>query len=210
MERRFLSTASRPVELRAEEGKPAKIAGYAAVFYNPSDPGTEYELMRHANYSVSERLMPGCFDRALREDDVRALFNHDTNQILGRTRAGTCQLSIDGIGLRYEIDPPDTQAGRDLLVSLGRQDVTGSSFCFDYRQKSITMQTDGDSERDIIEVRDVKLYDVGPVCFPAYTSTTAGVRSTDAEALKRELDALRAERKRDARGKLARARLLDL
>jgi len=210
MERRFTSADNRPIQLRADEGQPTRIAGYAAVYYRADDPGTEYQLFSYSNYSVVERLMPGCFDRAVKEDDVRALFNHDVNQILGRLRAGTCRLAIDATGLRYEIDAPDTTIARDLAESLKRGDVTGSSFSFDYRSKSIIMQQDGDKETDILEVRDVTLYDVGPVTFPAYTSTTAGVRSVDHEALKRELAALRGERLRNARGKLARARVLDL
>jgi Escherichia/Staphylococcus phage prohead protease len=210
MERRFLSAANRPIEVRAEQGQPPKIQGYAACFYSAGDPGTEYELFRYGDFSAVERLMPDCFDRAVREDDVRSLFNHDPDHILGRVRANTCRLSIDSIGLRYEIDPPDTQTARDLMESLKRGDVTGSSFSFDYLKKNIIMQQEGDKERDIIEVHDVLLYDVGPVTFPAYTSTTAGVRSVNEDALKRELDALRGERRRNAAGKRARARLLDL
>lgn len=210
MQRRFLSSSQRPVEVRADDGQPPKITGYAACFYRADDPGTEFELMRYGNYRVVERLMPGCFDRAVKEDDCRATFNHDMSLLLGRTRSGTCRLAIDSVGLRYEIDPPDTQTARELMESLRRGDVTGSSFSFDYLKKSIILETDVDSERDIVEVRDVTLYDVGPVTFPAYLSTTAGVRSVDQESLKRELDALRSQRLRNAAGKRARARLLDL
>lgn len=208
MERRFYQ--SHKVEIRADEGQPPRIAGYAAVYYNAADPGTEYELFRYRNYSAVERLMPGCFDRAAREDDVRALFNHDPDNVLGRMKAGTLRLSVDNVGLRYEIDPPDTQTARDLMESLKRGDVSGSSFSFDYLSKSIVMQQDGDKERDIIEVRDVRLYDVGPVTFPAYTSTTAGARSLASDALEKELANLRAVRQRNARGKSARARVLEL
>jgi hypothetical protein len=175
MERRTLQT-TRPRLVRAEGGQPPRIEGYAAVYYRADDPGTEYELFADGNYSVCERLMPGCFDRSVKEDDVRALFNHDVNNILGRMKSGTLRLSSDGLGLRYEIDPPDTQMARDLMESIKRGDVTGSSFSFDYLSKDIILQQDGDKERDIIEVRDVKLYDTGPVTFPAYASTTAEAR----------------------------------
>lgn len=211
MERRFFALPDRPVQLRGDEGKTPTISGYAAVFYRADDPGTEYELFRYNNYRVVERLMPGCFDRAVKEDDIRALFNHNQDAILGRARAGTLRLSIDNTGLRYEIDPPDTQTARDLLESLKRGDVSGSSFSFDYRAKDVILQSENDgSERDLIEVRDVTLYDIGPVTFPAYTSTTSGVRSLDEEALKRELDRLRGERLRNPAGKRARVRMIDL
>src|SRR5689334_2288993 len=103
-ERRFLPTATLPIEIEEREGKPARISGYAAVFYDGS-PGTEYQMWQ----GFSERIMPGAFDRCIREGhDVRALFNHDPNYPLGRTSAGTCRLSIDKRGLKYEIDPPNS------------------------------------------------------------------------------------------------------
>lgn len=210
MHRRFISRESQPVEIRADDGQPARIAGYAAVYYNGADPGTEYELFRYGNYSAVERLMPGCFDRAAREDDVRALFNHAPDNVLGRCKAGTLRLSVDATGLRYEIDAPDTQTARDLMESLKRGDVSGSSFSFDYLKKNIVAQQDGDAERDIVEVHDVRLYDVGPVTFPAYSSTTAGARSADVETIKRELELLRGERLRNPAAKRARARMLEL
>jgi HK97 family phage prohead protease len=177
MERRTLQV-HRPRLVRSADGKATKITGYAAVFYNAADAGTQYELFSSGNYSVVERLMPGCFDRALRErQDVAALYNHDANAILGRVSAGTLRLSVDGKGLRYEIDPPDTQIARDLMASLQRGDVKGSSFAFNYVAKSVVMNTNADgSEQDIINVTDLDLFDVGPVVFPAYESTTSGVR----------------------------------
>lgn len=179
-ERRSIS--SHKPQLRSEGGKP-KITGYSAVFYNANDPGTEYELARYGNYRVVERLMAGCFDRAVKEDDVRALFNHSADNVLGRSTSGTLRLSVDKTGLRYEIDPPDTQMARDLMEVLKRGDVSGSSFSFEYRSKSVVQQTGVDgSETDIIEVRETALYDVGPVTFPAYTSTTSGVRSDKARS----------------------------
>lgn len=173
-------------QLRAEKrgGKPV-IVGYAAVFYKEGDTGTEFRLAT----DMVERIMPGAFDAALREDDVRALFNHERSNLLGRRKPGdssaTLRLSVDDVGLLYEIDPPDTQVARDLLVSLERGDVDGSSFQFDVytswgaKRGDVTWrEINGLSVR---EIRSLELLDVGPVVFPAYAGTSSGVRSNDAE-----------------------------
>lgn len=154
-------------EPREQLGDAAKrIVGYAAVFYSPALPGTQFTLYGEA----VERIMPGAFDRALREDDVRALFNHDKSQLLGRTAAGTLRLAADAAGLRYEVSPdPDTELTRRVLSYLRRGEVTGSSFGFlvtDERWR----QEGGLVVREVLGVR---LYDVGPVTFPAYPGTTA-------------------------------------
>jgi HK97 family phage prohead protease len=164
----------RPASVRLEaraDGKPV-ITGYAAVFHRQDDPGTEYQLWD----DLTERVLPGCFDRALREGhDVRGCYNHDASAVLGRTRAGTMRLSADATGLRYEIDPPDTQAARDLMESIKRGDVTGSSFSFAPAPGGVKLSRSGDS--CVRELADVDLFDVGPVTFPAYAATSAGMRA---------------------------------
>jgi len=157
------------IEKRAD-GKP-QIVGYGAVFYRAGDAGTEYELWRN----VVERVAPGAFASALkRPDDVRALFNHDPNFVLGRSSAGTMTLSVDERGLRYTIDPPDTQQARDLMASIERGDISGSSFSFSVNKESWSDPADGGPEVRTIE--DVTLFDVGPVTFPAYEATSTGMR----------------------------------
>ena len=157
------------IEKRAD-GKP-QIVGYGAVFYRTGDAGTEYELWRNA----VERVAPGAFASALqRPDDVRALFNHDPNFVLGRSSAGTMTLSVDERGLRYTIDPPDTQQARDLMASIERGDISGSSFSFSVNKESWTDPGNGGPEVRTIE--DVTLFDVGPVTFPAYEATSTGMR----------------------------------
>ena len=171
IERRF--TAGGPaagVELRKrEDGKPV-IAGVAAVYYDGSRD-TEYELWP----GVRERIQPGAFKRILGEGpDVRGLYNHDPNHVLGRTSKGTMTLRSTERGLEYEIEPPDTQGARDVMELLRRGDVDGSSFGFTI--KSETRVEDGDET--IYELADFgKLFDVGPVTFPAYEATSAGLRS---------------------------------
>ena len=170
IETRFshVRTAAPRIAKRADGGP--LIVGYAAVFYNPRDPGTMYQLDR----DVFERIRPGAFDKALRErDDVRALFNHSADHILGRTAAGTLRLSVDATGLRYEIDPPDTQTARDLMASLRRGDITGSSFAFNIEGEEYTRV----GSVCYRELRCVRLFDAGPVTYPAYASASSGCRA---------------------------------
>ncbi len=170
MERRdFTAIVGKP-EFREADGK-RTIAGTAAVFWNGS-PNTQYELW--AGGPV-ERIMPGTFARAIQEDDVRALVNHDPNLLLGRKSAGTLRLMETPIGLQYEIDVADTQAARDTAVSLQRGDMSGSSFSFEITDE-VWEKAGGLKIRN---VKGVRLFDVGPVTFPAYTSTTAGMRCDD-------------------------------
>ncbi|MES2208591.1 MAG: HK97 family phage prohead protease [Chloroflexota bacterium] len=175
MQRRFLSRPADPIQLRENPGAPLPtITGYAAVFFDPADPGTEFRIWG----KTYERIMPAAFNNALaRGDDARALFNHDTNHVLGRRSAGTLRLIVDARGLKYEIDPPDTATGRGLVESIRRRDITGSSFAF-----IPTAEMDKrEGDRDIIEVHDCELFDVGPVVFPAYAGTEAGVRGETGE-----------------------------
>jgi len=207
--RRAVARAPR-IETR-EDGSQA-IIGYAAVFYRADDPGTEFELWP----GVVERIMPGAFDEVLAaKPDVRGLVNHDPNQLLGRTAAGTLELVVDKIGLAYQIEPPDTASARDALELLKRGDMNGSSFAFTVARETWTFIEDEDSELDEIrEINEIgQLFDVGPVTYPAYTATEAGVRaearaSRDQwkERRRKEADAEK-ERLRGNRWKHARARL---
>lgn len=151
-------------ELRAEGAFP-KIRGYAAVFNQLSQP---------LFMGIRERIRPGAFRQTLADGaDVRALFNHDPSQILGRNGAGTLRLEEDQHGLKYEIDPPDTTVGRDLLVSLRRRDITQSSFGFRSKDEEYKKEN-GEFIRDLVSV---DLFDVSPVTYPAYTGASVSVRS---------------------------------
>lgn len=159
-------------ESRSDSATAERISGYGAVFFNAADPGTEYWLWN----DVVERIMPGAFDRALREDDVRSFFNHDANFILGRTTAGTLSLSIDSVGLRYSVTPSDSAIAQHALESVRRRDVNGSSFMFEVWSANWIEEKREGSSLWIREITEVKpLYEVGPVCFPAYESTTSEV-----------------------------------
>ena len=162
------------VEKRDGEDSPSTIGGYGAVFYNSDDPGTEYWLWD----DVVERIAPTAFNDAL-DDDVRSFFNHDPNLILGRNKAGTLDLSIDSVGLRYVVTPPDS--AKWVTDSVARGDVDGSSFMFQPKQTTWT-EEERDSRTIYVRTIDtVGLMETGPVVFPAYTSATADARSAIAQ-----------------------------
>jgi uncharacterized protein len=160
-----------PCEFRVskESGKPV-IFGYAAKFgVRSEDLGGWVEV-----------LAPDCFEASLATNpDVRGLFNHDPSAILGRTVSGTMRLKTDKVGLAYEIDPPDTQVARDLMVSMERGDISQSSFGFIC--KDAAWGFDEVNGLDIRTVKAADLMDCSPVTYPAYTDATSGVRSLPAD-----------------------------
>jgi uncharacterized protein len=181
-----LYTRSAPVIETRADGKKV-LSGYASVFYRAEDPGTEFKLWG----DVYERIMPTAFDRALKDgDDVRAVFNHSVMVVLGRTKSATCRLTVDARGLRYEVDLPDTQAARDLAELIARGDIDGSSFAFLPDDEGGVLWRE-EATRDVREVHSVRLYDVGPVTFPAYESTSCQVRARS------EYDVYAANRQRE-------------
>jgi len=176
------------------------IVGYGAVFFREGDAGTEYDVW--GDGSLVERVMPGAFDRAVREDDVRSFFNHDPNLILGRRRPGaegnTLELSIDDRGLLYRVYPPPTR--QDVAEAVARGDVDGSSFMFVPRRVTWIEEED----RWIRQIEDVELWEVGPVAFPAYESTTAQLRTRYLEHLRREWEQVQRQRRKCDRSRWRR------
>lgn len=195
------------LEVRMDGDTPKTLSGYGAVFYREGDAGTEYWLWD----DLVERIMPGAFDRALREDDVRSFFNHDRNCILGR-RSGrpedTLRLSVDQIGLRYEVDFDARDADHQkVFPKVHSRKVDGSSFMFVPDEEVWrSIKDEDDRTIDIIEVVSVQLWEVGPVVFPAYEGTTSEarmqMRSEFTEAVRQARD-----RKRSASGSGDLARL---
>lgn len=187
LQRRYLPRAAQKIAIQERaDGAPPIITGYAAVFYREGDTGTEFELWPGA----VERIAPGAFSRAIKEDDVRGLFNHAPEAVLGRNGAGTLRLVEDAIGLRYEIDPPDTQLARDLIQSIKRGDVSGSSFAFIPHEGGTLKRSDG--ARTIYERTSLQLFDVGPVTYPAYSASSVSARAMGLDNLRQEEDAARA------------------
>lgn len=144
------------------------IVGYAAV-YN--------RLSLDLGGGLREEILPGAFDKILNRQrgkaDVVALFNHDSNIVLGRTSSGTLELSSDEKGLRYVVTPPNSRD--DILELIRRRDVRGSSFAFtvDKSGERFRQTDEGKTIRQISEVKG--LYDVGPVLTPAYPASSATV-----------------------------------
>ncbi len=155
-----------PDELRVEARADGKkiIKGYAALYNAPSE--LMYGYFR-------ETIARGAFASCIKSDDVRALFNHEPGCVLGRNTAGTLELRDDNKGLWMEAQPPDTQAGRDVVTLIERRDVTGQSFSFDIdwddKEAQEWHEVDGIVNRVIKKF--LRLYDVGPVTYPAYPDT---------------------------------------
>ena len=166
----------------AEDGK--KIQGYAAVFGPLSqDLG-----------GFVERVDPQAFKRSLEDQaDIRALLDHDSSKILGRTSSGTLRVSTDSHGLRIEVDLPDTSYARDLKAVMARGDVSQMSFGFMVRAGGESWSQTEDGQR-LRTLTDVELIEVSIVSIPAYASTEAVLRSQPEGVHMKELQALREER----------------
>jgi HK97 family phage prohead protease len=173
MERRTFDTNK--MEIRAKDDGSQTIGGYAVVF----------DRLSVLMYGFRERIKPGAFESSM-GDDIRALWQHDTAQVLGRTKAGSLRIWEDETGVGFEVDPPDTQTGRDAVTLIGRGDVDQMSFGF-------SVLPDGDEwieEEDgqlVREVRHAKLYEVSPVTFPAYPDSTAEIVRSAPEWVQRAL-----------------------
>lgn len=144
------------------------IHGLAAVFNSlSSDLG-----------GFREKIAPGAFKSCISgNSDVRALFNHNPDMILGRTSAKTLRLAESSKGLEFEIDLPGTSYAKDLQASMKRGDINQCSFGFKVDEGGDTWQKDaaGMWTRTIHVVS--RLYDIGPVTFPAYAQTECALTS---------------------------------
>jgi HK97 family phage prohead protease len=153
-------------ELRIDGNERAPvITGHAAVFNQRSlDLGGFFEV-----------IAPGAFSNTIKSADVRALFNHDANFILGRTKSRTLSLAEDEKGLSVRISPPDSIWANDLLESIKRGDIDQMSFGFTVSEAGQRWQrSGGEIVRTLL---DVELYDVSPVTYPAYPQTDVSARS---------------------------------
>jgi HK97 family phage prohead protease len=160
-------------EIRAD-GDKMTFSGYAAVFNSDSQP-----------LPFIERIAPGAFKRTLQSrNDVKLLWNHDSGEVLGSTRAGTMRLYEDAKGLRVEADLAPTTRGKDLSILMQRGDVNKMSFGFTVQSDS--WSPDGTTRT----LESVRLAEVSIVTFPAYESSVAQIRSTDTLDVEKLSDAL--------------------
>lgn len=173
LERRYFGDGE-PVEFRdSVDGRNPIATGYAAVFDRRS-----LELRDKQGRAFVETIDPAAFNNTLKltqrkQADVLALWNHDTRHLLGRVSSGTLQLSVDEVGLRYEVELPDTTTGRDVAELLRRGDIRGSSFGF----RAINPTWSDDDGVLMRRITEAALVDTSPVTSPAYPDTDAGLRS---------------------------------
>ncbi|HDR3483930.1 TPA: HK97 family phage prohead protease [Bacillus pacificus] len=146
----------------ATEEQPSKITGYAAVFNSKTNIGGWFD----------EVIEPGAFARSLSENsDIRALFNHNWDNVLGRTKSGTLRLEEDEKGLKFEIELPNTSVGRDLAESMSRGDINQCSFGFWITEEN----WDYNVEPALRTIKEVELYEISVVSIPAYDDTEASL-----------------------------------
>lgn len=200
-ERRTITTPVRLLALRAEgdaavaAATPGRrtVTGHAAVFdqWTILYSGKMYDK----TYTWREILRPGAFKNAIAEaQDVRALWNHNPDFVLGRTASGTCRLSEDATGLATEIDLSESQIVNDLVaIPMGRGDVTQMSFAFKVRKggERVTIREEGDQIVEERELLDLDLFDVSPVAYPAYEGTDCSIEEEGRERCRVAVEARR-------------------
>lgn len=172
----FLHSRCRPAQFQTREADgDLYIEGYFAVF------GARYKMWDGAE----ETILPGAFTESLARDDIRALTNHDSGIVLGRTSAGTLFLQEDDKGLfgRIKINRNDVDA-MNLYSRVQRGDVDQCSFGFDIEDEK--------PEEDLMagailwQVQKVRLYEVSVVTFPAYEETSVQARRRDYDELRKQ------------------------
>lgn len=153
---------------RAEgEEKAVAIEGYAAVFNSKTSIGGWFD----------EVIEPGAFSRSLSDNgDIRALFNHNWDNVLGRTKSQTLELREDEKGLNFKVELPDTSVARDLTISMERGDINQCSFGFFITDEEWNYNV----EPALRTIKEVELFEISIVSIPAYDDTEASlVRSKE-------------------------------
>ncbi len=168
---REVRMARSDVEIRQDEDGEVRLQGYAAKFNKETVIGGWFKFR--------EKISDGAFAKTIKEADIRHLFNHDPNWVLGRNKAGTLQLTEDATGLYYDVDlnMNDPQAV-SVREKVERGDVTQSSFAFVVLREEWREPDDPDSgELPLRTILEAKLYDTSSVTYPAYEDTSALISS---------------------------------
>lgn len=157
------------IELRETEDGKRSIYGYAVKWK---------QLSEKLGYSFRfrEKFVKGAFADSLRNDKQKALWNHNSDFVLGSTKSGTLSLVEDEIGLRFNIDLPENTWGKDAYESIKRGDVDGVSFGF---KKEVDEWDESDPDNVIRTIKKAKLFEVSPTPFPAYPQTEVQARSVE-------------------------------
>ena len=166
-ETRELTTSG--IEIREEDDGKRTISGYAVKWEKKSHVLGYFMKFR-------EQFKKGAFADSLKDGDQRFLWSHKTSQVLGRTKSGTLRLEEDDIGLRFELDLPNTTLGNDTLETIRRGDVDGVSFGFNNPDDHIEEFEDDIPLRTI---RKANLIEVSAVAFPAYPDSEVSARGYD-------------------------------
>ena len=192
MEQRYLKMHD--VKTRSESGNDERIVeGYFAVFDDV------YEVWP----GVTESIKKGAFKDSIK-GDVRALYNHNDDQILGRTSAGTLKLKEDTHGLwgQIKINSKDTDA-MNVYERIARGDITGCSFGFEIKKETWEEKSNGTIHYTIEEVSP--LYEVSPCVFPAYEATRISSRGKDLAKIQKRPKRSREEWKKEMLARLKKA-----
>ena len=193
LERRF---TVEPLQIRVADGDEGKttITGRAVVYNAWTQIGSD-------SWGWKEMIAPGALRDSLGDTGIYATFNHDADNLLGRVSNGTLRMTDGEKALMVEIDPNlDTDIGRQVLAFVKRQDVRGMSFAFSvdgYQIEKAKKKTD----MDRVTITKARLYELGPVTNPAYTQTSAKLRSAIDE--QRAQDVAWAERVANLQRRLA-------
>lgn len=155
------------VEVRKDDNGQRTAKGYAALF----------DKLSPKRFNFQEKIRSGAFKNSIKKGEIKALWNHDDNFVLGSMQNGTLRLEEDERGLKFELDLPDTQAGKDAAVSIKRKDVTGMSFGF----RAIKQEWDEKDPKNIIRTLvEVECREISPTAFPYYPTTKVNIRSENA------------------------------
>lgn len=174
IEHRIFPSAELRVQSRGSA--PPLIVGYAAVFNSLSVP----------LWGFREKIAPGAFGKNLATNpDVRCLFNHSPDLILGRTKSRTLTLFEDERGLKIENEPPNSPTGANVLEAIRRGDVDQMSFAFRVPKGGDRWEYSPNGDDDIRTLVEVELFDVSPVTYPAYPETNVGLRDLPDAAISR-------------------------
>jgi HK97 family phage prohead protease len=154
-------------EVRADENGRKTLIGYAARF----------DSLSERLWGFQEKIAPGAFSRSLGEGkDIGALWNHNSDLPIGSTGSGTLKLEEDDLGLKFELTPIETNAGKDAIIAVETKVVRGVSFGF------VTIKDEWDWQDDENAIRtleEVDLIEISPTMFPAYKATSISARSNE-------------------------------